>query len=173
MTDTDIDTDTEQERPKSKSQIKREMEALRELGRQLVEVPDAKLATFPLSERLLDALRTAKTLKREALRRQLQHIGVLLREIDGEAVRVALAQLHRPHQDEVRAMHEIEGWRDALIEGDDGVLEELATRFADLDRQHLRQLARNAVKEREQNKPPKSARMLFRYLSELRVASGG
>jgi ribosome-associated protein len=38
----------------------------------------------------------------------------------------------------------------------------------DVDRQHLRQLVRNAIRERDQEKPPKAARALFRYLRELR-----
>ena len=38
----------------------------------------------------------------------------------------------------------------------------------DLDRQHLRQLVRNAIRERDQEKPPKSARALYRYLRDLR-----
>ncbi|HEY9149004.1 MAG TPA: DUF615 domain-containing protein, partial [Gammaproteobacteria bacterium] len=33
--------------------------------------------------------------------------------------------------------------------------------------QHLRQLMRNAMREAKQNKPPKSARELFRYLRDL------
>ena len=35
------------------------------------------------------------------------------------------------------------------------------------DRQQLRSLVRNAKKEQEGNKPPKSARQIFQYLREL------
>ncbi|MCW8884628.1 MAG: DUF615 domain-containing protein, partial [Motiliproteus sp.] len=35
------------------------------------------------------------------------------------------------------------------------------------DRQHLRQLVRNAVKEAQQNKPPAASRKLFKYIREL------
>jgi ribosome-associated protein len=50
-------------------------------------------------------------------------------------------------------------------------MNEIARRFPSADRQHARQLVRNALRERAQNKPPKSARALFQYLSELNSAS--
>lgn len=153
---------------KSKSQIKREMQALRDLGKQLIELPKPSLDKIPLTDRLRDAVLVAKEFKREALRRQIQHIGVLMRDVDVDAIRVALDSMARPHRKEVRAFHEVEEWRDALIDGDNALLEELANRFEAANRQHLRQLVRNARKEQERHKPSKSARVLFRYLSDLR-----
>ncbi|HEC15501.1 MAG TPA: DUF615 domain-containing protein [Sedimenticola sp.] len=163
-------TETDTEERKSKSQIKREMQALRDLGKRLVALPESSLDKIPMPERLRAAVLAAKGFKREALRRQIQHIGALMREVDADAICRALEGLSRPHREEVQAFHEVEQWRDALIEGDGGLLEELANRFEAADRQQLRQLARNARKEREQNRPPKSARALFRYLSDLRSA---
>jgi ribosome-associated protein len=46
-------------------------------------------------------------------------------------------------------------------------VEEVVNRFPDADRQKLRQLALNARKEKEDNKPLKSYRALFRYLKGL------
>ena len=46
-------------------------------------------------------------------------------------------------------------------------IERLLTEFPSADRQYLRQLIRNAKKEIQGNKPPKSARSLFKYLREL------
>ena len=161
-------TEIDSKERKSKSQIKREMQALRDLGKQLIELPKPSLDKIPLTDQLQDAVLAAKEFKREALRRQIQHIGVLMRDVDVDAIRVALDSLARPHRKEVRAFHEVEEWRDALIDGDNALLEELANRFEAADRQHLRQLVRNAIKERERGKPPKSARTLFRYLSDLR-----
>lgn len=157
----------ETEEKKSKSQIKLEMLALQELGEQLIKLPDSKLDTLPMPESLIEAVLMAKRLKREALRRQLQHIGGLMRQVDAEPIRRALETLSRPDREETRKQHEVEGWRDRLLEGDGNLLEELASRWQ-ADRQHLRQLVRNAGKERERNKPPKSARTLFRYLMALR-----
>ena len=39
-------------------------------------------------------------------------------------------------------------------------------------RQQLRSLIRNAQKEKEGNKPPKSARLIFQYLRELAENEG-
>ena len=160
-------TETDTEERKSKSQIKREMQALRDLGKQLIELPESKLDKIPLPDRLREAVLAAKRFKREALRRQIQHIGVLIREVDADVIHRALDSLARPHREEVQAFHEVERWRDALIDGDNALLEELAKRFEMADRQQMRQLVRNAIKERERNKPPKSARALFQYLSDL------
>jgi ribosome-associated protein len=155
---------------KSKSQVKREMQALRDLGKELVELPAGELVKFELSESLLDAIVLAKNSKREALRRQLQHIGKLLRDEDETAIRQTMDQISQPKKDEVKAFHELEQWRDRLITGDDEVINRLVSRFPDADRQHLRQLVRNARKERMMEKPPRYSRLLFQYLKELQNA---
>jgi len=152
----------------SKSQVKREMQALRDLGKELVDLPLVSLNKFDFSESLHDSIILAHSLKREALRRQLQHIGKLLREEDEVAIKQLLSQISQPQRDEVIAFHQIEQWRDQLMAGDDEVINKIVGLLPGADRQHLRQLVRNARKEREQEKPPKSARLLFQYLKELR-----
>ena len=64
-------------------------------------------------------------------------------------------------------MHHIEKWRDDLLAEGDSALERLLTEYPTADRQFLRQLIRNAKKELQANKPPKSARSLFKYLRDL------
>lgn len=155
---------------KSKSQVKREMRALRDLGKELVDLPAAELAKFEFSETLLDAILLAQNLKREALRRQLQHVGKLLRDEDEAAVRQMMVQISQPQRDAVKAFHEIEQWRDRLLEGDDEVINSLISQYPDTDRQHLRQLVRNARKERKMEKPPRYSRLLFQYLKNLQEA---
>jgi ribosome-associated protein len=44
--------------------------------------------------------------------------------------------------------------------------------WPDADRQQLRSLIRNAKKEKEGNKPPKSSRLIFQYLRELAENEG-
>ncbi|VAX06987.1 UPF0307 protein YjgA [hydrothermal vent metagenome] len=159
---------TDTEREKSKSQVKREMQALRDLGKELIALSGASLGKMPISDTLRTAVLSAKGFKREALRRQIQHIGVLMREEDIAAISRMLESLKQPHRADVQVLHEVEHWRDALVGGNKKLLEELAARFDGLDFQHVRQLIRNARKEQEREQPPKSARALFRYLSELR-----
>lgn len=151
----------------SKSQVKREMQALRDLGEELVALPLVSLNKFSLPERLFDAIVLAQSLKRDALRRQIQRVGKLLREEDDLAIRQLLSQISQPQRDEVQAFHKLEQWRDKLLGGDDGAINELVSYFPDADRQHLRQLVRNTKKEQQQDKPPKNARLLFQYVKGL------
>lgn len=155
------------EEPKSKSQIKREMLALRDLGVQLVELPKSTLKKVPMSDTLRDAVIAAKGFKKEALRRQLQYIGSVMRSEDAEVIRQTLEALAQPQREEISAFHEIEEWRDALVGGNDELLTDLMSRFQNIDHQYLRQLVRNARRELQMNKPPKSARALFQYLKEM------
>ena len=159
------------EEEKSKSQIKREVHALRDVGRELVELSNARLGKIPMPERLRDAILDAKRFKREARRRQLQYIARMMHGMEPEVdvIRRDLTEHKKPHKAEVAALHDAEQWRDALIAGNDNLMEELIGRFENADRQHLRQLIRNARKEQENNKPLKFTRLLYQYLHELRV----
>ena len=160
----DID---ELEDEKSKSQIKREQLALQALGKELVELAERDLEQIPLSERCLDQVMDARKMSRSALKRQLGYIGGMLVHEEVDEITVALTALKQQHQGKVREFHQMEAWRDALIANDENVMSELAVRFSDLDRQHVRQLVRNANKEATASKPPKSSRALFQYLSDL------
>ena len=158
-----------EELPKSKSQIKREMHELQVLGKQLVELPAKQLVDIPLSEKIRDAIVVARSLKQGAIRRQLQYIGSLMPKEDEASIRAVLHSLQQPHKNEVKAFHQFEQWRDQLLRSDQDLLNELANKFINFDRQHIRQLIRNAKKEQELNKPPKSARLLFKYLTEIQM----
>lgn len=161
-------SDMDATEPKSKSQMKREQTALQELGEKLVELAPDQLQKIGMPEDLREALLFAKKLKRgEALRRQLQYIGALMRESDPEPIRTALETIARGRRQDAAQFHELEQWRDELIKGNDGLLEEIVGRFPDADRQRLRMLASNARKEADANKPAKSSRALFRLLQTL------
>jgi ribosome-associated protein len=56
--------------------------------------------------------------------------------------------------------------RTRLLE-DEAAFSDLAREFPSADIQHLRQLRRNALREAEQGRPPRSYRELFRELREL------
>jgi ribosome-associated protein len=155
---------------KNKSQDKREMLALRALGERLVVLGGAELERMPIDKVLFEAVVAAKKFKRSALKRQHKFIEGLLRGTDTEAILRALDEMAKPHQEATEAFHEVERWRDALLAGDEGLLDELLTQFVQADRQRLRQFVRNAHKEQRLNKSPKSARLLFQYLSELQQA---
>lgn len=151
----------------SKSQLKRESHALSDLGKALVELPQSKLNKIPLEEGLKEAITLARRIpERGGRKRQLQYVGKLLRTMDAEPILAAMEKLELEHAHENARMHRLEQWRDRLLKEGDSALAELLAQHPDTDRQHLRQLLRNAQKEREHNKPPKSARELFKYLRD-------
>lgn len=158
---------------KSKSQLKRESSELQALGRELVELPDAKLARIPLPETLADAIDLARKMRpREGLRRQMQFIGKVMRSVDEEPIRAALATVKQEDHASIAKLHRIERWRDRLIEEGDAGLEALLAEHSELDRQHLRQLIRQAQAEAKADRPPKSKRAIFRYLRDSVMNDG-
>jgi ribosome-associated protein len=153
---------------KSRTRVKREMEARQALGERLIDLPDARLVKLALPEDLLEAIRLARRLtKRGALRRQRQYIGVLMRSLDIEPIERALAETDHHRELEKRAFHRAERCRDRLIEGDASCFEELITEYPRMDIQHLRSLVRNACRETAAGKPPRSSRLVFRFLTDL------
>jgi ribosome-associated protein len=152
----------------SKTRRKREAEARQQLGAALLKLSKSAFAQIPLPEKLADALAEARRIRQHgALKRQLQYIGKLMREVDVEPIQAAYDRATHPLQEDVEQHHRLEQWRDRLLEDGDAALGELLANHPDLDRQHIRQLVRSARKEAGNDKPPRAARELFRYLREV------
>ncbi len=156
--------------PPSKSSRKREMQALQDLGEQLVALSPERLKKVPLPESLYEAIRAAQGFKMEARRRQLQYIGKLMRKIDPEPIQAQLDIFAGNSAVEVAKMHRLERLREQLLE-DEQIIGTIAETWPEADLQYLRTLRRNALKEREAARPPKSFREIFRVLRELQEAS--
>jgi len=152
----------------NKTQIKREIKVLNQLGKELIELPDSSLKKVPLSDAMLQAIKDGKRFQRGALQRQLRRIAKLMQHEDVEAIQRELERLKQPSKQQTAELHQLEQWRDRLMSGDSELLTDLIDQFPVIDRQHIRQLVRNAGLEQKRNKPPKSARLLFKYLSEIR-----
>ncbi|MFZ7283434.1 ribosome biogenesis factor YjgA [Avibacterium avium] len=153
----------------SKSEIKRDAEALKQLGEKLVNLTKTNLEKIPLEENILDAIALAQRLQKEAKRRQLQYIGKLLRQIDAEPIQETLDKIENKHNHQQALLHKLELLRDELIAKGDEALSNVLNDYPNADRQHLRNLIRAAQKEKSQNKPPKAYRELFQYLKELAI----
>ena len=151
----------------SKSEIKRDAEALKDLGTELVELGKNALEKIPLDEDLLAAIELAQKIKKEGRRRQIQLIGKMLRARDVEPIQTALDKLKNRHNQQVSLFHKLEILRDRLVEEGDDVIPTVLELYPEADRQQLRSLVRNAQKEKAANKPPKSYRQIFQYLREL------
>ncbi|HEB98237.1 MAG TPA: DUF615 domain-containing protein [Thiotrichales bacterium] len=155
------------EAPPSKTRRKREADALQALGETLVGLPEARLAAIELPDRLREAVMEARRIKaRGGRRRQLQYIGKLMRSIDADPIRAALDDFTRQNRRAARAFRQLEALRDQLIAEGDAALGEVLERFPHCDRQHLRQLMRQARKDQAADKTA-GLRALFRYLREL------
>ncbi len=155
--------------PKSRTQKKKEAQELQLLGEKLVTLSEEALKELNLPQKLQTAILDAKTLmnRREAMRRQLQHIGALMRKIDPEPIKAAVESSSLRQYQQAQEHKQIEKLRDGLISGEKDLQTEVMQDFPNIDRRHLSQLIRNARKEAELNKPPKSARALFRFLRNL------
>ncbi len=152
----------------SKTQAKREVEALQKLGLKLVELSKNVLQSFNLDENLLDAILLAQNINSHSgHRRQIQLIGKIMRQVDADAIRQKLERYHAPAVEANEHFHKLEKWRDRLLAEGDSAVNELLTEQPEFERSRLRQLIRNAKKEAEKNKAPKSTRQLFQYLKEL------
>ena len=164
-------TPEEELAPPSKTQRKQQMEELQALGEELVALSVDRAKRIEIPEDLRDAVREAQRMTRpdEARRRQMQYIGKLMRSVDVEPIREALAQVRGESAGETAKLHRLERLRSEFM-ADEKALQEIVALYPAVDMQHLRSLRRAALKEQEQNKPPRSYRALFQRLKELENA---
>ncbi|HJV00057.1 MAG TPA: ribosome biogenesis factor YjgA [Burkholderiaceae bacterium] len=159
----------EYERP-SKSELKRQMNALQELGEALVAEPRDRVKRVPMPEDVRDAILECQTItNHEGRRRQMQFVGKKMRTLD--EAEVALIQKtidgwKGASKADTAAMHALERRREKLL-ADDKALTVLLAENPALDAQHLRTLIRNARKEQAENKPPKAYREIFQILKQI------
>lgn len=155
------------ERP-SKSRRKRDAQRLQALGEELVGLSRAQLATLGLPDELFDAVTAAQAIVQHGgRRRQLQYIGKLMRRIDAEPIQTSLDALNATHRTDTAAFHRLEQWRDRLLQEGDDALGALRTACPEIEAQRIRTLVRTARRESAENRPPRAARELFRYLRTL------
>jgi ribosome-associated protein len=156
-----------QQDEKSRSQVKRDIRELKNLGIQLAGLPKGQLRAIPLSDETREAMLATHGMARNALQRHYRYLSSLLAEEDVAAIRTALTGELQPHVKVVAKQHEAERLRDELLSGDERPLAAFVARYPECDRTHVRLLVRNARKELDLDKPPRSARLLFRYLRRL------
>ena len=155
----------------SRSQRRREALDVLKLAQALSAMSDAQLRDVPLPDDLLEEVRRARAVTQQiARKRQDQFVAKQMRKLaDGEldAIRAALEHDRDRARRETAGLHQIEGWRDRLIAEGDDALADLLAAHPHADRQHVRQLARQARVERERGRPLHAYRELFRVLRDL------
>jgi ribosome-associated protein len=156
------------ERP-SKSAAKRAAHALQELGETLLRLSDAELAALELPEPLREAIRSGRSIRsRGAALRQRQYIGKLMRAVDAEPIRAALAARSAQAARESERFRRTEHWRERLITEGEPALAELARWRPDIDLEQWRRRIGAARSERAREAVGGAAgRELFRALRAL------
>ncbi len=134
----------------SRTDLKRESDALQDLGKELLTLRGDLFDKLNLPDKLADALAEAKRITNfEGKRRQMQYVGKLMRKLEPElvdAARLALDEQRKGSADEKLALHLAEHWRDRLI-ADDEALDAWLAEHPGTDIQQLRALIRQARKD--------------------------
>jgi ribosome-associated protein len=152
----------------NKTQIKKEMAELFTLGEEISVLSVAHRNSLELPDNIDKAVTEVAGMQHTGARkRSLKYIAAQLHKIDVKPILEKLARIKNTSAHAVREHHLAEQWRDKLIAEGNEALTEFLYQYDHADRQQLRQLVRNAQKEAELAKPPKSSRLLYRYLKEL------
>ncbi|WP_028450840.1 MULTISPECIES: ribosome biogenesis factor YjgA [Chitinibacter] len=155
----------------SKSQLKREAEALKDLGASLLAYSPKQLEPLNLPEKLIDAIREAKKITANgAIARHKQYIGKLMRDVDPAPIQAFLDAMNGDSDQHTAWLHQIERLREKMLL-DPKATEQFIADFPAVDIQQLRQLIRNANKEKQQQQEgkqvaPKAYRELFQLIKQ-------
>jgi ribosome-associated protein len=152
----------------NKTQIKKDIAALFALGEEMAELSSDQLNTLMLPEKILQAVHEVSGMPHKGARKRLlKYIAGQLHLIDAAPIIEKMARIKNKSAHAVREHHLAEQWRDRLIAEGNEVVTEFLDDFPEADSQQLRQFIRNAQKEFAASKPPKSARLLYRYIKDI------
>ena len=163
----------------SKSQRKREARAHLVVAEQLGQTSDSVVDSMPLPDDLRRAVDELRGIKAHGARkRQLHYLAKLLRKEPEttEAITQALDLKAASGKQQNHQFHQIEAWRDRLLDKSDQISRDAVTEFAeqfpDTDIQSLRQLLRtcrkNLVFDEDSGRfsGSRHTRLLFSWLRE-------
>lgn len=148
----------------SKSQLKRDAQAARTLAAELISLSGAQLGVLPLSDTLRESIRLAHGLKREGLRRQLNHIAKLLRIEGVAAIRAADMAARRPRRQINSSASHLELVANELLSQGEGAITSLAQQGGQIERRRLRSLVRAAHEEAALGLSSRAYQTLIGYL---------
>lgn len=167
MAEKNYSIDPEADVPISKTKLKAEADAAQSIGKKLIALSKERLIKLDLPETLFDAVMEAKRLTANgAIRRQLQYLGRLMRDVDSTPIIEQLAAWEGKNTQENARFHTMERWRTRLI-AEPAALQEFLAKYPQIEIQQFRTLIRNAQKEEAAQKPPKSSRELFKLIREV------
>jgi ribosome-associated protein len=151
----------------SKTRRKRQAREVQDIGAELVKLAPEQLARIRMPESLREAVLECKRYnKHEAIRRQMQYIGKLMRDIDAAPIAEQLNAMHAPSRKQTALFHVAEKWRAELLAGPDAIAR-FAAEFPEADAAKLRDLIGKAQKERASDTPPRNYRELFHVVNGI------
>jgi ribosome-associated protein len=156
----------------SKSQRKRDANELKSLALKLMGLSTSRFKQAPLDEQVREAIDEARQIRSNVARkRQMQYAAKLLRRIDATEIIEFIESFNSESRHITARQHRSEAWRDYLLESGDTALAQLLDQRHDIEAQAIRQLVRNAHRERKADKPPASFRALFQLLRDMDVTA--
>lgn len=153
----------------SRAENKLEMVRLKDLAGKISLLSKAEVAKLDLSEEILAAIVTARkiVIRTDAYSRHQAYMVKLIRSHGEEKIQAGFDKITNKHNQATVELTKLEGVRDNLIEQGDSAINEIMDKYPDADRQKLRQLVRQANKEKKAEKPMKAGKEIFKYLREL------
>jgi len=152
----------------SKTQRKHDCDVMQELGEKMITLNQEELSKINMDDELRRAIEEAQRMKSHgALKRQKQYIGKIIRNLEDETLEPQLNRILHKHDIHNAEFKRMEKWRDTILENGDQGINAFMEEYPDADRHHLRQLVRNAKKEKLNNKPPVAYRQIFKYIREI------
>lgn len=138
----------------------------RGLAERIVDLREEWFEQLPLDDedpRIGEQLRLARRLKASGARKRIvQYVARLMKDVELAPIFEALEAVTAGHVVETAAHHVAEAWRDRIVAEGDEAVEEFLAEYPEADRQQLRQLCRQAQKERDAKSSPKAARAIYR-----------
>lgn len=152
----------------SKTQRKHECDVMQELGEKMITLNKEELSKINMDDELRRAIEEAQRMKSNgALKRQKQYIAKVIRNLDDDTLEPQLNRILHKHDIHNAEFKRMEKWRDTILENGDQGINSFIEEYPVADRHHLRQLVRNAKKEKLNNKPPAAYRQIFKYIREI------
>jgi len=153
--------------PPTKAELKRRARSIQELAEALIDAPAGVVESLELPEKLADAVELARRIAGGGARvRQRHFVAKLMRGLDPEPIRAALAARSQADRHEAARFRRAERWRDRLLEDGPAAAAEFAAACPGADSAALARLVESAAAERRAGRAAGAGRRLFRFLRE-------
>lgn len=138
----------------SKTQLKQEASNLQRLGEKLTSYNPVTLRKLPVSDALISAIEEFNRLPNShgARKRQLQFIGKLMRKIDYDALHQAMLSLESASLKKKKKPPVAISWCKRILQSGDSEINALIELYPQLERQTIRQLYREYMRAKEDNR---------------------